>query len=143
MTKERILKPSSQVSGRKAVTLCLNNKPVRFSVARLVAAAFIGPANGLLVLHKDDDKTNDTLDNLRYGTVQDNSDDMVRNGTSLKGERHHKAKLKSSQVLETKKSLLAGEDHHVLAGLYYVSVETIQSIKHGRNWGWLKLPNLN
>jgi len=52
---------------------------------RLVAEAFIGnpPSREAgNVLHWDDDKTNNHVHNLRYGTKADNMDDRVRNGLS-------------------------------------------------------------
>lgn len=126
--------------GRKTgrhVALSKEGNITYFPVSRLVAAAFLGPANGRLVLHWDDDKENDYLSNLRYGTHQENMTDKVRNGGSLKGSKHHKAKLTEDKVRLIKPRLAAGECHRALAKEFDVSVETMQSIKHGRNWGWL------
>ncbi len=61
-------------------------------VHQLVLEAFVGPCPaGHIVMHIDDDPTNNALSNLRYGTPQDNSDDMVNKGRSCKGESHYKA----------------------------------------------------
>lgn len=52
----------------------------------LLAEAFIGPRpDGHYVLHRDDDKENNSLSNLYYGTPRQNNLDSVRNG------RHHLA----------------------------------------------------
>lgn len=51
-----------------------------FRVHVLVALAFIGPRpDGMVVRHLDDDPSNNTVENLAYGTRQDNADDAVRN----------------------------------------------------------------
>jgi hypothetical protein len=50
-------------------------------VHRLVAAAFLGPANGRWVLHANDDPTDNTIGNLRYGTPAENSCDWSRRQT--------------------------------------------------------------
>lgn len=77
--------------GRKypSVNLVDNHRKAKtWRVHKLVAAAFLGkpPSPGLLVLHFDDDQLNNSLENLRYGTLADNQRDSVRNG------RHHLAK---------------------------------------------------
>ena len=47
----------------------------------LVLEAFRGERpEGMLALHRDDDKDNNTLENLYWGTVWDNRDDARRNG---------------------------------------------------------------
>ena len=63
-------------------------------IHQLVLEAFVGPCPaGHLVMHLDDDPTNNTLSNLRYGTPQENLDDMVAKGRnrSCKGENHPRA----------------------------------------------------
>lgn len=64
--------------GYKRVTLCENGKQINVSVHRLVAMAFIDNPNGYNEInHKDEDKTNNNVNNLewcshlyniRYGT---------------------------------------------------------------------------
>ena len=52
-----------------------------YFVHHLVALAFIGPKpEGCMVLHRDDDRTNNCIDNLYYGTASDNAVDRVTNG---------------------------------------------------------------
>ena len=46
----------------------------------LVMQTFVGyPEEGMMVCHWDDVKHNNRLDNLRYGTKQENVEDMLRN----------------------------------------------------------------
>ena len=50
-------------------------------VHHLVAEAFICPRpEGLLCLHRDDDKLNNTPENLYWGTQSQNQKDSMRNG---------------------------------------------------------------
>lgn len=79
LLKERILKPATNRKGYKIVVLCLNCKEYKFTVHRLVAKTFIpNPNNYPMINHKDEDKTNNCVDNLEwcdnkynqnYGTV--------------------------------------------------------------------------
>lgn len=80
----KVLKGGYDPKGYRKVTLYLGSRESRVirKVATLVALSFLGPRpDGLLVLHGDDDKTNDSLQNLSYGTLSDNQYDSVRNGT--------------------------------------------------------------
>ena len=60
------------------------------TVHSLVAEAFIGPRlEGMEVCHGDGDKTNNNLDNLRYGTRSENNLDQVRHGTHPHAVKTH------------------------------------------------------
>lgn len=54
------------------------------AVQQLVLEAFVGPRPDATSegLHNDDNKANNRLDNLRWGTHADNMQDMVRNGNN-------------------------------------------------------------
>jgi len=59
-----------------------------FMVHAVIAAAFIGPRPpGMEVCHNDNDKLNNTPENLRYGTRTENEHDKRRHGT-----HHHTRK---------------------------------------------------
>ncbi|WAW11629.1 HNH endonuclease [Acinetobacter phage nACB1] len=61
-------------------------------VHQLVLEAFVGPCpKGHLVMHLDDDCTNNNLSNLKYGTPKENLEDMVKKNRSCKGEKHYRA----------------------------------------------------
>lgn len=65
--KERTLKQGKNVYGYSFVVLCKNGNKKLYLVHRLVAQAFIpNPTNLPQVNHKDEDKTNNTVDNLEY-----------------------------------------------------------------------------
>lgn len=70
--------------GRKVLIVSLKEGRAgakAYTIASLVAAAFIGPKpSGMGVLHWDDDYTNNRLSNLRYGTQLENAADARRNG---------------------------------------------------------------
>ena len=81
----RILVLKTQVSrkGYPFVRLYRDGKPVGQFVHRMVARAFLGPRpDGMGVRHRDDNKLNNALTNLVYGTAIENQDDSIRNGTN-------------------------------------------------------------
>ena len=65
--KEKILSQYESKSGYLYVGLCKDNKMKNFRVHRLVANAFIpNPNNYQCVNHKDENKTNNCVDNLEW-----------------------------------------------------------------------------
>lgn len=80
-------------SGRYADRVSLSREPEPRStgyVHMLVLEAFIGPRpEGMWALHWDDDKRNNRLDNLRWGTPSDNNLDAVRNGRNHHANATH------------------------------------------------------
>lgn len=78
--KERILKPHKNHDGYLMVDLRSPGKRRGISVHRLVAQAFIPNPNNLpQVNHRDEDKTNNHVDNLEWCTNEYNSNYGTRN----------------------------------------------------------------
>lgn len=83
--KGRLLKvPIHNTWGRRSYRvagLCRNGRKTNVLVHRLVLEAFVGPpAPGQLGRHLDDDSLNNCVENLAWGSLQDNADDRKRNG---------------------------------------------------------------
>lgn len=82
--------------GYKLVSLNKNNKRKTFRLHRLVAEAFIpNPDNLPQVNHKDEDKTNNRVDNLEWCTHDYNSKYGTRGkriSENVSGYKHHSAK---------------------------------------------------
>lgn len=69
-----ILKQNLTAKGYLTVSLYNNGKPKRFTVHRLVGGAFISNPNNLpQINHKDEDKTNNCVENLEWCTQQYNN----------------------------------------------------------------------
>ncbi len=130
----KVLSPARRKDGRRYVALSKEGVVRHGAVARIMLEAFVGPANGRMALHKDDNRDNDNLPNLYWGTNVENMSDKVKNGNSLKGSKHHKAQVYEAQVIEMRKRMDAGEDYRVVAEEYGLSLTATQSIKHRRTW---------
>jgi hypothetical protein len=102
-------------------------------VHNLVAECFIGkrPKNKQLVRHLDNDKTNNDVTNLAYGTYLENEQDKIRHGTWDK--RIGGAKLTSIQVAEIRDKLKV-KSQKELAFEYKVSRPTITRIANDIIW---------
>ena len=73
-------------TGYKQVTLCENGKARRFQVHRLVAAAFIGDVTDMVVHHKNNDKTDNRIENLEIITSRENTIQSLRDRGKLRIE---------------------------------------------------------
>lgn len=76
----RILKGSADKDGYRVVRLIKDNQTHTKRISRLVLENFIGPSD-LLALHKDGNNENNRLDNLYWGTYEENTKDSIAHGT--------------------------------------------------------------
>lgn len=79
--------------------------------------------------HLDGDPSNNSVDNLAYGTRAENILDVYRIGKPWR-------KLTAEQARCIKAKLLAGSSGASLAREYGVSESTISAIKLGRTFAW-------
>lgn len=102
-------------------------------IHNLVASAFLGPARGRLVRHKDGDRTNPKLSNLAYGSTMDNHKDKYEHGTHQIGERNSRALLTEEEVLDIYENP-DGMTQQELADHYGMSRQSISDIQRGITW---------
>ena len=96
------------------------------NVHQLVALAFLGACPpSLEVLHRDGDRTNNTPDNLVYGTHSENHLDITR---------HNKRKLTISAVHEIRRLRESGDSVVSLKTKFNVGETTIRSILSGESY---------
>ena len=83
--KERILNPGNNGSEYLFVILCKNGKRKNFTIHRLVANAFLENSDDKSdVNHKDEDKTNNCVDNLEWMSRKENINFGTHNQRSAK-----------------------------------------------------------
>ena len=116
-------------------------------IAVLILEAFVGPKpNGMECCHFDDDRTNNKLSNLRWGTPKSNSEDRVRNGRArggteggvLYGEQNGSAKLTKELVVSARKLHTESPQHYsctALAKQMNVTPQTMHRALTGKTWG--------
>lgn len=75
----RVMRPVRLNHGHLGIRLAKEGNKTHFLIHRLVLTAFVGPSD-LHALHRDDDKDNNHISNLYWGTQSDNAYDRVRNG---------------------------------------------------------------
>ena len=98
----------------------------------LVLEAFVGPRpEGMLGLHRDDDRDNNSLKNLYWGSPKDNAADRRRNGReNVTGH----ATLTEEHATEIKRQRREGVSVSDLIARFGVSAATLQRIFSGDRW---------
>ena len=94
------------------------------------------PKSPLVVRHKCKSKNCVNPDHLESGTKSENQLDKVRDGTDIRGIKHHNAKLTKAQVLEIRGR--STENQRDLAKEFNVSSKHINNIIFKRTWTWLE-----
>lgn len=93
---------------------------------------------GLVVMHRCDNRACVRPDHLMLGTPAENMRDMVEKGRSLRGQLNLQSKLDEQRVREIRTALAAGETKAAVARRERVSEAAVWSVATGRAWGWVE-----
>ncbi len=91
------------------------------------------PSPEHMACHRDGNRTNNVPSNLLWGTNSENQLARRHQGTSVEGEKNHKARLTVAQA-HLIRSLKGEFILRELGDIFDVSLHTIWSIQNGRNW---------
>lgn len=94
---------------------------------------------GLLVLHKCDNRLCCRPDHLWLGTALDNARDMINKERGLRGEKHPKNKISRSHARRIKEMLKSGLQPTAISQELKISRNIVANIKQGRAWAWLPM----
>ena len=134
----RILKHILSKDGHHYVFLYKNNKMHKMWVHRAVLLAFDRePLPNEECRHLDGSPSNNKLENLCWGTRQENTDDKKTHGTLPIGERSGTHKLTIEDVIKIRKEY-GKKSLRKLASEYGVSHTAIRRAALGIKWGHLK-----
>ena len=132
----RILKCRVTPNGYRYACLSENWKSKLILVHQLVAKAFIGvPSTGLWIHHRDNDKMNNTAENLEYVTPKENTRNAFRDGLIGIRENHHSAKLTWKQVERIRELCSVGtKTQKEIGAMFGVSASTVGDIYRMKIW---------
>src|SRR5690606_12503326 len=127
----RVLKQIVDGRGYRVVGLNCRQKKVHI----LVLETFVGPRPaGGEGLHSDDDKSNNALANLRWGTHADNYADRVRNGGGNHGSRNGNARLTPKIAMDIRAARASGETMRAIGSQTGVSLATVCRVLNGQSY---------
>lgn len=132
------IKHKIEKTGYLRLSLSKENKRQTVSVHKLVLESFIGPCpEGHQCRHLDGNPTNCRLDNLAWGTVQENHDDKKRHGTMARGTVIGNSKLTEDQVVEIRQLVREGVFLKEIARRFGISDTNAAQIVRRKTWGHL------
>lgn len=122
-------------TGYQAVVLKGAGRPRRFRVHRLVLLAFSRPPKaGEQARHLNDNKQDNRIENLKWGTAKENKEDARRNGRIAQADTHGQRKLTSKDVLSIRERVASGESRYELAKEFGVGYQQIGNIVRKDSW---------
>jgi hypothetical protein len=125
--------------GYPGIGIRVDGQTRRFRTHVLVLTMFVGPCpEGCEALHDDDVKTNNRVENLRWGTRSENMKDCVRNGTHVRSLASGRRTLRADQVHEIRRLRREGMTQAEVGRRFGVSQACISSIDIGATWGHLE-----
>ena len=133
----REITPSPVRGGYLAFKACDGNGGIKTALVHAATLeAFIGPRpDGFHACHNNGVRTDNRIENLRWGTPKSNYADRDSHGTTARGERNGKAKLTAAKVLEIRAKYAAGGvSQRALAIEYGVSQLPIEQIIKRKLW---------
>ena len=129
--KGKILKGTKSKSGHLNVGLSKNGNKKTCQIHRLVMAAFNPDADeSKLVRHLNGNPEDNRLENLCYGTHQENYFDFYFEGRGNK-------KLEATQIHEIREQLKQDIPKAQIARTFNISRHHVHDISRGRCYGWL------
>lgn len=135
--QEKLINPSKDKMGYLFTYLSNNGLREKVLIHRLVAVHFLkNPLNKPEVNHKKGIKSDNRSLELEWVTHKENMEHSAVNGFHKKGESHPRCLLRECQVIEIYKS---NKSERALSKEYNVSRSTINCIKTGKSWKYLKL----
>lgn len=127
-----VLKKIRHSTGYWCVNLTGGGKRRQELVHRLVLLAFVGPPpDGHQACHKNGDRGDSQLENLRWDTVAANHADKHAHGTALVGSRNPRSRLTEEQARVIKYSKRPLKE---LAAEFGVSFGCVDKVRYGSAW---------
>jgi len=139
--KYKKLKQTKSSRGYMVVTLSdKNGKQKQFLVHRIILSTFIGqPKDGQQCCHKNGDKTDNRLHNLRWDTPKKNNADKIDHGTDPIGERNPKSKLTGDCIRSIRNEYSEGNiTLKELGKRHNVATPAIWKLIHRKTWNHIK-----
>ena len=112
----------------------------KWFVHRVVATAFLSNEDNYpVVMHKNDDREDNRVVNLKWATQKENTDDMREKGRDskpplLRGSMSGMSKLSESDVCKIKELVRGGVDRKTVASTYGITTASVGNIINGKTW---------
>lgn len=122
-------------TGYLRVSFSVAGRHHRRFVHQLVLEHFVGPRPlGGVACHNDGDRTNNSVENLRWDSVKSNNADRAKHGTLLLGEDHPRSKLSKKDVSKIRGLRRDGLTLTAIAARFRICFGTVSDICRRKTW---------
>jgi len=126
---------SRQKDGYVLVRLRYGKRLWVTSLHALILTAFVGPRpKGMLGCHRNDDPSDNRLENLYWGTPTTNCEDRDRNGATVRGSKNNKAKITEADAAEIRRLRAEGVSRPEVSRRFGIHASQISRICSGKAW---------
>lgn len=122
--------------GYVQVRLSVDGLKKQVPMHRVVAEAFLGPANGMTVNHRDGDKLHNAIANLEYMTNAENIEHASISGF-LRGPTERISEAVAREICQL---LHAGRRSGEVAAQLGVTLEVVKKIRRRKTWTQVSAP---
>lgn len=127
---------TSHKKGKWGHAMCSHNGVTMGVYRHIYIECFGEIPEGMVVRHKCDNGSCINPEHLEIGTDQDNKDDMVNRGRSIKGEKNGNAKITEDVAYFIKNDIEYTAKE--LAEKHNVNIRQIMRIRSGERWGYIQ-----
>lgn len=129
---------SAKDTGHLRVAMTAGGKAKHHFVHKIVLEAFVSKRpDSLVCRHLDGNPGNNSVENLKWGTPQENSDDAIRHGTIRRGDGHQRVKLTEAIVRESRRRARSGENTADIARELGIPYLRLFDSVYGKSWKWI------
>lgn len=132
----KVLKLSKKSDGYFHCVLVIDGAPKFLCIHKVVAETFIGPKpfKWAVARHLNDNKSDNRLENVLWGSRKDNYDDCVRNGGNkdVSGDNHARRVISESDALDIKSLWWMGANYYDICDAY--GITHVSAICSGNCW---------
>lgn len=139
MRESPIIRKQKTKNGYSLVILNGNKAATTYLVHRLVLSSFTSfQPRHIQCMHLNHIRLDNRLENLKWGTNQDNMNHMVKDGRQTLGERNPMAKLKNHDIIEIRYLKKLGLNNCQIADVFGIQRESVRDILLGKKWSHIK-----
>lgn len=133
---EKILSQHKERNGYLYVASIIKNTRKKYLVHRLIGMAFVdGYSSELTINHLDGNKLNNSIENLEWATLYENTSHQWRTGlVNLRGENHPSSKLTYQKVKIIREMIAKGVSCNAIGVLANINPTIIYRIRDGSAW---------
>jgi hypothetical protein len=138
-----VLRQTPNQTGYQCVQLYREGKSRYMQVSNAVLLAFVGPMPqaGMHGAHHNDNRLDNSIENLWWATPAQNAAEAIANGRRPRGENIPTALTDERDVLPMRYAAALGLSYKRIGDMFGATKKSVEHLAHGDTWGHAPLPS--